>query len=451
MYVRYHNSLLKQTNSSPDCTAGSARIVYPELTMHKRKHILVISFPALGHYLPLLELAKRLVAHHEITVTYSQANLSNLERRHILPPAPIKLLPLADQLTTDFEEGVNDVKQIVKTMDSTELFYPDFCRNLPQSCNQPIDAVIIDSVFYATFSPLQEVKVKVYSFNAFPISMTLKRLMITDSTPTVADNEYFTKGWAGVPQSLKVLAMKVNKSMDHMETMIFSSFEDLEPGAVETLKKFKPNLDVKFVGPLLHFNEHVPDNKVTDFLDRKLARSVVYVSFGTVAIMSAEQIAQVAEALLSLKRPFIWSLRPAQLELLPSKITHATDDHLILPWVPQKHILSHKATAVFVSHCGWNSTLEALSYGIPIVAWPSFGDQLVNAALVEKLETGLMIKSRNTVSSDEIVGTIEKVAGWNGSADRYAQNAEELKVKAMMAVAPDGKSTQDLLQIVKDV
>ncbi|XP_055356953.1 uncharacterized protein LOC129602036 [Paramacrobiotus metropolitanus] len=422
--------------------------------MEQRKHVLLISFPALGHYLPMLELAKRIVQYHEVTMTCSKSAVVNLERRSILPPAPINFLSLDDHVTLELDEGVKDVKQIVEIMESTEAFYPTFCRGLPKGCNAPVAAVIADEIMYATFKPLKENRtVKVYSFSAFPISLSIKRALTMETAPTVPDEEYFTKGsfGAGVPESLKAIALKDKEAMNYVNTVISSSFEELEPDAAASLKTIKPHMEIKFIGPILPPANNTPDELIKTWMDGKPDRSVVYFSFGTIAAGSAEQIAEIAKALLSLKRPFIWSLRPVQQALLASEISRNGDSHLILPWVPQKQVLAHRATAVFVSHCGWNSTMEGLSYGVPIVAWPGFSDQPANAALVEKLGAGMVVQGvGRVVPSSEIAAVIEKVAGWNGNTDRCVQMAQEMGDKAMATVAPGGKSSQNFLDLMKE-
>ncbi|XP_055356952.1 uncharacterized protein LOC129602035 [Paramacrobiotus metropolitanus] len=426
--------------------------------MSERKHILVICFPAFGHYLPMLEFAKKAVQHHDVTITYSQERIPDLQRRNVLPPAPIQLLPLEDHMHMALDDGISDLKELAKMMKSTEIFYPDFCRNLPHGCNRPVDAVVCDNTFYCAFRSLQENQSlkAYYSFSCFPITLMVQRSMITEELVTVPDEEFFkAKGqMAGVPESIKTLAMNMNESMKYQSEIISSSFEELEPRAAVLLKVMMKSLNVRFVGPLLPLEEDHPDASVKKWMDGKEDRSVVYFSFGTVATVSAEQIAVIADALLSLQRPFIWSLRPAQQELLSADIQRTTDNYLILPWVPQKQVLAHKATAIFVSHCGWNSTLESLSNGIPIVAWPGFGDQIANAGLVERLDAGMLVKAggkEEIIPAKDIVATIENVAGWNGNTDRCVQVARDLGNKAMAAIAADGKSTKNLKEILKEI
>lgn len=102
-----------------------------------------------------------------------------------------------------------------------------------------------------------------------------------------------------------------------------------------------------------------------------------------------------------------------------------------------------------MSHCGWNSALEAVSYGVPIVGWPMFLDQHANAALLSRLGVGITIprtglKSVQTVLAKEIREIIQKVGGWDGNGEdrKCLEKAAELAKKAAAAISDDGDSTQ---------
>lgn len=121
------------------------------------------------------------------------------------------------------------------------------------------------------------------------------------------------------------------------------------------------------------------------WLDSKAKGSVIYISFGTAASLSAEQYAEVAKALLLSCKYFLWVIKPSEENKLPTNFKSgiSADIGLVVRWCPQIAVLAHEAVGCFVSHCGWNSTLEAISLGVPIVAIPQFLDQITNAHYVE--------------------------------------------------------------------
>ncbi|GAV06998.1 hypothetical protein RvY_16898 [Ramazzottius varieornatus] len=173
-----------------------------------------------------------------------------------------------------------------------------------------------------------------------------------------------------------------------------------------------------------------------------------------------QQLKELSQALVRLNQPVVWSLRTdyhihlseelmslAQFDLEASV---ATDKRLlVVSWVPQKMVLSHESIGLFVSHCGWNSTVEALSEGKPIVCWSQFGDQLVNAELVERNKAGVIIRdahlsSGRVVLEDEILQMIEM-------AQTKGNGALTVKEKLRLAWKTGGSSSssfQSLTQLI---
>jgi UDP:flavonoid glycosyltransferase YjiC (YdhE family) len=125
------------------------------------------------------------------------------------------------------------------------------------------------------------------------------------------------------------------------------------------LNLFKPNSDV-----------------CMKWLDSKEPGSVVYVSFGSLAAVGEEQMAELAWGLKRTNRCFLWIVRESEESKLPRDFVKETSNiGLIIKWCPQLQVLAHKSVGCFMTHCGWNSTLEALSLGVPMVAMPQWTDQ----------------------------------------------------------------------------
>lgn len=191
-------------------------------------------------------------------------------------------------------------------------------------------------------------------------------------------------------------------------------------------------------------------------MNRQQNRSVIYISFGSMAVPDIRQVNEIAKALFSSNKPFIWSLRNEEQQSLPAdildKIAHqysSASKFLILDWAPQTMILKHPATKVFVSHVGWNSTMESLGHGIPIVAWPMFGDQFWNAVLVDKLKVGLVLPDTTLLFSkillaDQILAAIVEVGGWNDDhnspRNTFFENARKVGEIFLAAAASGGNS-----------
>ncbi|KAL3755254.1 hypothetical protein ACJRO7_002323 [Eucalyptus globulus] len=155
-----------------------------------------------------------------------------------------------------------------------------------------------------------------------------------------------------------------------------------------------------------------------EWLDKQTPSSVIYVSFGTTTALSDEQIREIAMGLERSGQKFIWVLREAdktdifggggearKIELPQGfEDTAAARDLgvVVRDWAPQLEILGHPATGGFLSHCGWNSCMESISMGVPILAWPMHSDQPRNAVLITRvLKIGLIVK--DWMSQDDVV------------------------------------------------
>ncbi|KAK1282294.1 UDP-glycosyltransferase 73C1 [Acorus calamus] len=131
----------------------------------------------------------------------------------------------------------------------------------------------------------------------------------------------------------------------------------------------------------------IDQGKCLSWLDSHKPGSVVYVSFGTLARLRLRQVMEIGEAMKGSGRPVVWVLKQGnegseEIESWVSRFGEGLEWMVILGWAPQVAILSHAAVGGFVTHCGWNSTLEGLCAGVPMVTWPHFWEQFVNERLV---------------------------------------------------------------------
>ncbi|CAL5069319.1 unnamed protein product [Urochloa decumbens] len=201
-----------------------------------------------------------------------------------------------------------------------------------------------------------------------------------------------------------------------------------------------------------------------DWLDKQPQASVLYVSFGTTSSLMAEQVVELAAALRDSKQRFVWVLRDADRGVVHEEEEAMESQHakflaefaeetrgvglVITTWAPQLEILAHSATAAFLSHCGWNSAMESLSHGKPMLAWPMHSDQPLVAELVCKyLKVGIMVRpweQHNAVTpADAICDVIEKLMVHDeGLAVR--QKAKALQESIRASIAKGGSSRKDL-------
>ncbi|GLJ55901.1 hypothetical protein SUGI_1200170 [Cryptomeria japonica] len=165
------------------------------------------------------------------------------------------------------------------------------------------------------------------------------------------------------------------------------------------------------------------DCECTRWLDSHSPASVLYVSFGSVSSLPAAQIREIALGLDRSGHPFLWVLRASDTsrfsaevdsngicEFLPEGYENRIRGRgfIVTNWVPQLEILFHKSTGGFLTHCGWNSTVESICAGVPIVAWPLHSDQFANAKLLAcELKTGVEVKEWSNTEEYEMVSAEE--------------------------------------------
>jgi len=189
---------------------------------------------------------------------------------------------------------------------------------------------------------------------------------------------------------------------------------------------------------------------------------VLYVSFGTTSSLREEQIQELAAALRGSKQRFIWVLRDADRGdifaeagesrhgKLLAEFTKDTEGTglVITGWAPQLEILAHGATAAFMSHCGWNSTVESLSHGKPILAWPMHCDQPWDAELVcNYLKAGILVRpweKHNEVIAASAIQEVIEEAMLSDRGIAVRQRAKALGDAVRASVADGGSSRKDL-------
>ncbi|KAK9061126.1 hypothetical protein SSX86_018306 [Deinandra increscens subsp. villosa] len=187
--------------------------------------------------------------------------------------------------------------------------------------------------------------------------------------------------------------------------LILNTFDALEGPILDQIRAFCPNL--YSVGPLHSHLKHQllgqsspslsssnslwkEDMSCITWLDSQPPNSVLYVSFGSLAVMPKEQYIELWHGLVNGGFHFLWVIRPnsvaSDLTNIPSELSKGTEERgFIVEWAPQEEVLAHKAVGGFLAHGGWNSTLESVIEGVPMICWPYFLDQQVNSRYVDEV------------------------------------------------------------------
>ncbi|KAJ8564377.1 hypothetical protein K7X08_000837 [Anisodus acutangulus] len=190
--------------------------------------------------------------------------------------------------------------------------------------------------------------------------------------------------------------------------ILINTFAELEPHALNSLASDLELPPVYTIGPILDLEgqkgrEENNKEEIMKWLEDQPPSSVLFLCFGSMGVFEVPQLQELAIALERSGVRFLWSINVSSIdsecsskfdELLPEGFLSRTKERgMVCGWAPQVHVLADKATAGFVSHCGWNSIIESLWYGVPIVTWPLYGEQQINAfQMVKDLELAVELK-----------------------------------------------------------
>ncbi|KAF8779113.1 hypothetical protein HU200_002786 [Digitaria exilis] len=256
------------------------------------------------------------------------------------------------------------------------------------------------------------------------------------------------------------------RGLVHADGVLVNTFDAFEPEAITALRegKVEPNFPPVFaVGPLLlvKFPPAKEPAGYMRWLDAQPARSVVYVSFGSRKAISPEQLRELAAGLEASGHRFLWVVKTTVVDrddaaelgdLLGDGFLERVEERALVTkgWVEQEEILQHGSVGLFISHCGWNSVTEATAFGVPVLAWPRFGDQRVNAAVVARGGLGAWEErwswdgEEGLVSGEEVAGKIKAVM----ADETVMKKTAGVRDAAAAATANGGTSYRSLAEFV---
>ncbi|KAJ1429518.1 UDP-glucuronosyl/UDP-glucosyltransferase [Sesbania bispinosa] len=251
------------------------------------------------------------------------------------------------------------------------------------------------------------------------------------------------------------------------EGILVNTFPDLEPGAIKSLQKNEPDRPPVYpVGPLVNEDcaQTGDGNQILRWLDEQPRGSVIFVCFGSGGTLSGAQMEELAYGLEMSEQRFVWVVKNPNdkiangcyftagnntvehFDFLPKGFTERIRGKgLLVPsWAPKAQILSHSSTGGFMTHCGWNSILESVVNGVPLVAWPLYAEQKMNAVLVtQDLKVALRteVGENGLVEREEIASVVKTLMeGEDGKKLRYRMRG--FKEAAARALEENGSSTK---------
>uniref|UniRef100_A0ACD5YH79 Uncharacterized protein n=1 Tax=Avena sativa TaxID=4498 RepID=A0ACD5YH79_AVESA len=257
-------------------------------------------------------------------------------------------------------------------------------------------------------------------------------------------------------ETMSTCLERIVESARHSSGLILNTFNDLEDAELRKIAD-GTSVPVYAIGPLHKISAGAQssllaqDRTCLDWLDKQEAGSVLYVSFGSLASMDQEELVETAWGLANSRVPFLWVIRPNLVQCsekvgLPDGFEEATRGRgMVVSWAPQQEVLGHHAVGGFWTHNGWNSTLESICEGVPMICTPCFADQMINARYVQEVwKTGFELEGK--LERDKIEMGVTKLLG-QAEGEEMRQRARDLKNKAALSIKKGGTSqtTIDLL------
>lgn len=251
---------------------------------------------------------------------------------------------------------------------------------------------------------------------------------------------------ANLTDSVKKSSAIIVNTMDFLEQNVVKQIQGLFPASVFTIGPFHK------LAPDISSSLLKEDTNCISWLDRQAPNSVIYVSFGSIASMDEKEFLETYWGLANSDQPFLWVVRPGlvrgskSVELLPKSFEERVGDKgCIVEWAPQLEVLAHGAVGGFWSHCGWNSTLESICEGVPMLCRPFFGDQCLNAMYVcDVWKVGLELE--NELEK----GNIEKAVRTlmvNTEGNEMRKRAMHLKEKVNLSLRQGGSCYNSLNEL----
>ncbi|KAF8110379.1 hypothetical protein N665_0085s0104 [Sinapis alba] len=296
--------------------------------------------------------------------------------------------------------------------------------------------------------------------------------------PDLPGNILITQGQLndrGEETELGKFMTEVKESDVHSAGVVVNSFYELESDYADFYKSTVAKR-AWHIGPLSVHNRgsgekaergkkaSIDEVECLKWLDSKKPDSVVYLSFGSVASIKNEQLMEIAAGLEASGTNFIWVVRKndentgEKEEWLPEGFEERVKGRgmIIRGWAPQVLILDHQATGVFVTHCGWNSLLEGVAAGLPMVTWPVGAEQFYNEILVTQvLRTGVSVGTNkhatmgDFISRENLAKAVREVLAGE-EAEEMRSRAKKLAEMAKVAVEEGGSSYNDLSSFIEE-
>lgn len=470
-------------------------------------HVVLFPFMAHGHMIPTLDIARLFAARDGVKATiittplnatiFTKANENSKKTGGPIINIEVFRFPAQE---AGLPEGVENLEQVLKSEFPNKFFKAAemLSKQLEQYLEKVQPNCLVADMFFpwatecaakfniprlvfhgtSSFSLCAQEVVRLHEpyknvssddepfvLPSLPHEIQLRRLQISEELRKSEDTEYKRRTTSVKESELKSYGVIVN------------SFYELEPDYADFFKK-ELGRRVWCIGPVSLSNRSIKDKaqrgkqasvdeyECLKWLNSKQPDSVIYICFGSTVSLIAPQLHEIAMALEASGQDFIWVVKSddngLSEEWLPAGFEQRIEGKglIIRGWAPQVLILEHETIGAFVTHCGWNSTSEGISAGVPMVTWPIFAEQFYNEVLVTQiLKTGIPVGVKKWSRAPSMKDIMKREAIENAlrevmvgkEAEERRTRAKKLKEMAHKAVEEGGSSHSDLTTLINEL
>ncbi|KAI3939764.1 hypothetical protein MKW92_012550 [Papaver armeniacum] len=467
--------------------------------INKQQHIIAMPYPGRGNINPMMNFCKLLITRFsvadDIKITFVVTEewlgfLGSSSEYSKLPPQ-IQLRTIPNVIPSELGRGLDHGSFLEAVCTKMEAPFEQLVEQLQQGDDPTkVNTTIITSI-NLPWAVYVGNRMSIPVVSHWPMSPSV--LSIYNHIDLLVQNGHYPVDFSsecgdevvdyipGVsPIRLADMPLRLKRSSQHVlgwvkesvgatcraKCLLFSTYHELEPQVIESLRKVLA-LPIYSIGPSIPISTILEDDRAyyLKWLDSQPVNSVLYVSFGSFLSASSEQMKEILAGLRESGVRYLLVSRGGKGHINKS-VTYGDAENemtttrgFVVPWCDQLRVLCHSSVGGFWTHCGWNSTLEGVYAGVPMLTFPLFTDQTLNSKLiVDDWKIGMKmineVGANRLIEREEIAITVKKFMNLNGDdveSKEMRTRANEFKKSSRQALANGGSSTTNLDDFMRNI